>query len=169
MVILAPVHLLWINLVTDGLPAIALALDPPSHDVMTVPPREPKAPIFSLDWGLRLSTLSLLICFITLGVFYYIYEADPYRARATAFTMLVMLELSKAFILRARYRIGILDNPYLIGAVVLSFLLQLVIIYLPVFQLPLKTAPLALSEWGLIAGGLALQWALAYPIIRTAK
>ena len=169
MVILAPVHLLWINLVTDGLPAIALALDPPSKDVMTIPPREPKAPIFSLDWGLRLSTLSLLICFITLGAFYYVYEADPYRARATAFTMLVMLELSKAFILRARYRIGILDNPYLIGAVGLSFLLQLAIIYLPIFQLPLKTAPLAMSEWGLIAGGLALQWVLAYPIIRTAK
>jgi Ca2+-transporting ATPase len=136
---------------------------------MMRPPRSPHEPIFSLGWTVRLSLISLLISLITLGVFGHFYATDPYLARASAFTALVVLELSKAFLLRVKYQVGLFSNFYLLAAVGISLLLQVAVLYAPVFHLPLQTTFLGWEVWSVIGIGLALQWAIGYPIIRSAR
>lgn len=169
VVILAPIHLLWINLVTDGLPAIALAMDPVSPGAMERPPRDPRAHFLSRGWVVKLCMISVVIAVLTLTVFQLFVGEDPYRARVLAFTVLVVLELNKPFILRLPYRIPILSNPFLLLAVGSSFLLQLIVLYIPWFHLPMKTVSLGLSEWGWIAGAVLVLWGIAAPLIMRTK
>ncbi len=166
LVILAPIHLLWINLITDGLPAVALAMDPISSDAMKQPPRDPKAPFLSRTWLMKLATLSGIIAVIILSLFFWISIEDPMRARTVAFTALVILELSKAFILRLPYRIPMFCNRYLISAVILSLALQVVILYVPFFHEVLKTVPLLFTDWMWILGGVLALWLTASPLMK---
>lgn len=165
LVILAPIHLLWINLVTDGLPAVALAMDPVSPGAMLRPPRDPRAHFLSTSWLVKLCVISVAIAVLTLTIFQMFAAEDPYRARVVAFTTLVVLELNKPFILRLPYQIPMLSNPFLYVAVGSSMLLQLVVLYMPWFHVPMKTAPLTLSEWGWIAGAALILWGIAAPLM----
>ncbi|HWO99712.1 MAG TPA: cation-translocating P-type ATPase [Methylococcus sp.] len=149
---LLPLHLLWINLVTDGLPALALATDPIDPDVLTRPPRPPQAQL--IDRGfLRLTALTgSLTAAVALGAFAYEYYADVglEQARDAAFTALVIAELLRAFGARSAHRtvwqMGLFTNLRLFLIVAASFALQLAIHHIPMLQTLFAIEPITLNQ-----------------------
>lgn len=158
---LLPIQILWVNLVTDGLPALALGVDPGDPDVMQRPPRPPGENIFARGLGRRILTRGLLIGGSTLAVFWLALFSDQglVRARTMAFATLVMAQLIFVFGARSEtrteYEIGFFSNPYLVGAVTLSTLMLVLVIYHPALQGVFQTWPLNWSEWAavLVAAG----------------
>jgi Ca2+-transporting ATPase len=149
---LLPLHLLWINLVTDGLPALALATDPIDPDVLGRPPRNPQADLLNREF-LQLTLLTgFLTASVTLGVFAYEYYIDQSleEARDAAFTALVIAELIRSFGARSNYRtvwqMGLFTNLRLFLIVVASFLLQLAIHHIPMLQALFDIEPITLYE-----------------------
>jgi Ca2+-transporting ATPase len=132
---LLAIQLLWINLVTDGLPALALALEPPEPGVMRRKPRPPGESMLSLWLGARILLQGALIGFTALTAFGIMYMVDPEnvgRARTMAFCVLVYGELLRALAARSATlpltRLGFFTNPYLLGAIAVSALLQLSVV-----------------------------------------
>jgi Ca2+-transporting ATPase len=136
---LLPLHLLWINVVTDGLPALALVVDPAEDDVLQRPPRHPDEPMLGrAEWRFIITT-GLLQATATLAVFVWALSArDLSEARNLAFSVLVFGELFRAFAARSTTRVfwevGAFTNLRLLGVVVVSVLLQLGIHHIPVAQ-----------------------------------
>jgi Ca2+-transporting ATPase len=153
--ILIPVQILWINLVTDGLTALALGLEPAERDVMQRRPRDPDESILTRNAYLIILILGVWLGLLTIYAFSGYYEADIDRARTMAFTGLIIFELYNVLNFRSfrfpLYRIGIFSNPALILAILGSLALQAVVVYVPVFNAFLGTAPLALADWGFLA------------------
>jgi Ca2+-transporting ATPase len=159
---LLPVQILWINLVTDGLPALALAVDPADSDLMRRPPRHPKAPLLSFRRMRAIFVHGLLLALVTiLGFVYtlYIIGGDLERARTITFTILVMAQLFYALTARSDHRsivsLGVLTNKALLAAVAGSALLQVGIILNPWTRTVFDVTPLSAHEW-LLAFGLGL-------------
>lgn len=150
---LLPLHLLWINLVTDGFAALALATDPIDHDVMNRPPRHPQAALLNRDL-LKLTLFTgLLAAGVTLGVFgyeFYIIGNSLQQARDAAFTALVITGLLRAFGARNEQRtiwqIGMFSNMRLFLVVAVSFALQLAIHHVAMFQTLFKMEPITLNQ-----------------------
>ncbi len=159
---LLALHLLWINLVTDGFPALALATDPIDRDVLKRPPRRSQEVLFNRDF-LKLTLFTgLLTAGVTLGVFayelYYINNSIE-QARNAAFTTLVIAELFRAFGARSEQRtiwqLGLFSNMRLFFVVAVSFALLLAIHHVPLFQALFQIAPITLDQCiGWIAVGL---------------
>jgi Ca2+-transporting ATPase len=154
---LLPLHLLWINLVTDGLPALALVREPVDPGAMVKPPRKADEPMLARSEWLLIGATGVLEAAVTLGVFVWALGArDLVTARSLAFSVLVFAELFRAFAARSRERLfleaGVFTNLPLLVVVTLSMLLQLGLLQLPwtreVFQLGALTA----SEIGLAVG-----------------
>ena len=148
---LLPLHLLWINVVTDGLPALALVVDPPEEDVLNRPPRHPDEPILGRQQWQFIFTTGLLQAFATLGVFVWALNArDLVEARNLAFSVLVFGELFRAFAARSTTRllweVGVLTNVKLLGVVVFSVLLQVGIHHIPAAQVVFEIGPLAATD-----------------------
>ena len=151
---LLPLHLLWINVVTDGLPALALVVDPPEVDVLQRPPRHPDEPMLGRAQWLFIITTGLLQAVATLGVFVWALNArDLVEARNLAFSVLVFGELFRAFAARSTTRlfweVGAFTNVRLFGVVVLSILLQLGIHHMPLAQAMFAIGPLTAADCGL--------------------
>jgi Ca2+-transporting ATPase len=151
-----PPQILMMNLVTDGLPALALGVEPANPRIMERPPRDPKEDILEPMLP-NIVMCGFLICFGTLLVFSQYYANNPYNidiARTAAFTTIVMFELFIAFACRSSSRTlleaGIFSNPSLLLANASSVLLQLAVIYLPPLQTVFKTVPLSLNDWVII-------------------
>lgn len=151
---LLPVQLLWINLVTDGLPALALALEPPEPDVMGKKPRDRHESLLSASTGLIIVLQGLLVGGAALAAFAIIgrqHSGDLERARTTAFCVLVYSELFRAFAARSRrftcLELGLLTNPYLFGAVAISALLQLSVVALPFNRAVFQTVAYPVHDW----------------------
>ncbi|WP_020563061.1 cation-translocating P-type ATPase [Methylosarcina fibrata] len=149
---LLPLHLLWINLVTDGLPALALATDPIDPDVLNRPPRHSQETLFNWNF-LKLTLLTgLLTAGVTLGVFAYELYIDNSleQARDAAFTALVIAELLRAFGARSEQRtiwqIGLFSNLRLFLIVAVSFALQLAIHHVPMLQKLFQIEPVTLNQ-----------------------
>ncbi len=160
--LLAPIQLLWINLVTDGLPALALGVDPVPKDVMDRPPRPPKESPLNREMaavvigvGFLMAVAGLLAFQLQVGDQTNLSEELIQRGRTTVFTFIVVFELLFVFSIRSLrdplHRSAPFSNRWLLAAVVASFFLQLSVIYIPTLQIPFKTAPLGLSDWALIA------------------
>jgi Cation transport ATPase len=153
---LVPMQILWMNLVTDGLPAIALGVDPVDPDVMTRKPRRPKEGVFSRGLGLKIASQGVFIGLCTIAAFLIslFLHADITRARTVAFTSLVMAQLFYVFHCRSEYRsiveINLWSNPYLIGAVLVSSAMQLSVIYWPAVQGIFHTTALGGVDWLLV-------------------
>ena len=156
---LLPVHILWINLVTDSLPAMALVVEPAAISIMRRAPRHPKAAI--LD-GSRIVLMLAQGCFIatiTIGVFIYLLyglNTGLDQARTAAFTVLVVAHLVHAFNCRSNeesvFTLGLLTNKPLLWAVGGSILLHIVILLNVPAREMLRAAPLAWENWALILG-----------------
>ncbi|MDD4568312.1 MAG: cation-translocating P-type ATPase, partial [Methanoculleus chikugoensis] len=170
--ILIPVQILWINLVTDGLTALALGLEPAERDVMQRRPRDPQEAILTRNAYLVILILGIWLGLLTIYVFLGLYEVDLDRARTMAFTGLIVFELYNVLNFRSfrfpLHRIGFFSNPALLLAILGSLALQALVVYVPVFNVFLGTAPLTLADWGLLAllGLPVLLAGEAYKILR---
>jgi P-type Ca2+ transporter type 2C len=163
-------QLLWINLVTDGPPALALGIDPKEPDVMERQPRQRGTGVLTTGDWLRLAGIGLVMMIGTLAVLDAYYPGglftlfgsgerpnatDEAYSRTMAFTTLMMFQLFNVFNCRSTWRSafsGFFDNQWLIGAVILSLLAHLLVIYVPVLQTAFHTVPLILVDWLVIAG-----------------
>ncbi|NYZ79389.1 cation transporting ATPase C-terminal domain-containing protein [Candidatus Micrarchaeota archaeon] len=144
------------NLVTDGLPALALGVEPTNPKIMERPPRNPKEDILKPMMP-DIVMVGFLTCLGTLLVFSQYYANNPANldiARTAAFTTIVMFELFVAFACRSSSRTlveaGVFSNPSLVLAVASSVVLQLAAIYLAPLQAIFKTVPLSLDDWVII-------------------
>src|SRR5438309_1081724 len=149
----APVQLLWINLVTDGLPALALGVDPYPTDIMDRPPRNPREGVLSRDILFLIFVVSAILTVGTLGVFFLELQegADAVRARTVAFTTIVFFELFLVFSMRSPrqtiWQIGLFTNTKLILAVLASMALQVAVIYTPYLHDVFETEALSPLDW----------------------
>jgi len=154
---LLPIQILWMNLVTDGIPALALAVDPKAPDLMTRPPRRPEARL--LDGGrlLAISGEGLMLGLIALGAFgYSLYglhqELD--QARTVAFTVLVVAQLVHVFNCRSErlslFQLGVGTNRALVWAFVLSLVVQVAVLTVPAAAPIFKVVPLPMEDWALM-------------------
>ncbi|MGQ4668577.1 calcium-translocating P-type ATPase, SERCA-type, partial [Metabacillus halosaccharovorans] len=145
---LVPIQILWVNLVTDGLPAMALGLDKPEGDLMNRKPRHPKEGVFARGLGWKVISRGFLIGIVTLAAFMIVYYRNPddlAYAQTIAFATLVMAQLIHVFDCRSEKSIferNPFGNMYLIGAVISSILLMLVVIYYPPLQPIFHTLPI---------------------------
>ncbi len=147
---LLPIHLLWINLVTDGLPALALSAEPAEGNVMNRPPRHPKESIFSHGLGAHAIWVGLLMGGIVLFVQAWSIRTEHAHWQTMVFTVLCLTQLGHVLAIRSEkeslFKIGLFSNKYLLGAVILTFILQMATIYVPVLNPIFKTEPLSPGE-----------------------
>jgi Ca2+-transporting ATPase len=149
---LLPLHLLWINLVTDGLPALALVTDPIEPDVLVRPPRHPQTPLFDRELLTLTALTGGLTAATALAAFGWALHAggDLRDARDGAFTVLVVAELFRSFGARSRTRavwqVGLLSNLRLAAIVAASYLLQLAIHHTPALQALFEIEPVSLGQ-----------------------
>jgi Ca2+-transporting ATPase len=148
---LLPLHLLWMNLVTDGLPALALVLDPPDPDVLRRPPRPPEEPMLGAVQWRQVAISGALQAAVGLGVFLWaLRDGDVTGARNLAFSTVVMSELLRAFAARSPDRVfwavGAASNGILLAVVALSALVQLALHHVPAMQALFDMRPLSGEE-----------------------
>ncbi|SHI63556.1 Ca2+-transporting ATPase [Hymenobacter daecheongensis DSM 21074] len=150
---LLAIHVLWINLVTDGLPGLALAYEPSEPNSMRRPPIDPRQTIFADGLGWFILAVGLLIAGLTVGMQAWAIGRGLPRWQTMAFTVLCFSQLGLSLAIRSRresvFSIGLLSNKALLGAVVLTVVLHLLIVYTPFFNRLFHTQPLTLAELGL--------------------
>jgi Ca2+-transporting ATPase len=175
---LVPIQLLWINLVTDGLPALALSLEKPEPGIMKRRPRSPKEPMLSVRSGLILLLQGALVGGVALLAFGVVYlshrnsEEAVGRARTMGFCVLVFAELLRALAARSQTltvaQLGFFSNPVLLGTIGVSFLLQLSVVMLPFARPVFETVQHFGWEWAVLLG-LALVPATVIEAIKVLK
>jgi Ca2+-transporting ATPase len=159
---LSAIQILWINLVTDGLPALALGMEPPERDIMSRAPRSPREAVITTKHGLLILFHGALIASVAGLGFWLTYQGDEThlaRARTVAFCVTAFSQLFFAIGCRSQRftmpELGLLSNPYLFGAIVISGLLQLSVVTLPIAQPVFDVETHLVWEW-LLIGALAL-------------
>jgi Ca2+-transporting ATPase len=147
---LLPIQILWINLVTDGLPGLALSMEPEERGIMRRPPRPPKEPIFSHGLGWHMLWIGLLIGALSIGAQAWSYHSGSPHWQTMVFNVLTFAQLFHVLAIRSEreslFRIGLMSNRALLGAVVLTFVLQFLVTYLPALQAVFSTQALTLQE-----------------------
>ncbi len=151
-----PVQVLWVNLVTDGLPAMALGIDPKDQYIMQRPPRSPGESAFSRGLSKKILARGFQIGVSSLAVFAfaYFYRQDLVLARTMSLTTLVFCQMFHVFDCRSEiqtvfeYNLG--TNRYLVLAVLCSILMQVTLIYHPILQTVFSTKPIMAFDWGII-------------------
>jgi Ca2+-transporting ATPase len=147
---LLPVHILWINLITDGLPGLALAAEPPEKGAMRRPPRPPGESIFARGMWQHILAIGLIMAGVCLATqAYSIHLALPHW-QTMVFTVLTLSQMGNVLAIRSEreslFRQGLFTNLPLCGAVLLTFGLQMATIYVPVLNPIFRTAPLTMPE-----------------------
>lgn len=152
-----PIQLLWINLVTDSFPALALGVEKGDEDIMEQPPRDPNEPILNRDAIIQVLTLAVGITVGTLIAYYYAlghFDRHIESARTVAFATMITAELTKVFSIRSPkytvFHIGFFSNPTLVKAVAFAFILMFIVIYVPFVQPLFQTITLGLEHWAVI-------------------
>jgi Ca2+-transporting ATPase len=147
---LLPIHILWINLMTDALPALALSVEPEESDVMKRLPRHPKESIFAHGLGFYCLWVGLLMAGITIFTQAWSIKTGHYHWQTMVFTVLCLSQFGNALAVRSEkeslFKIGLLSNKPLLGAIILSFIFQMATIYVPFLNPVFKTKPLYLDE-----------------------
>jgi len=146
---LLAIHILWINLVSDGLPGLALAYEKPESDIMKIPPRSPLENIFSAKTAFRILRIGFLLGLVTVGTQAWAMNNNVAGWQTMAFTVLCFSQMGLAMAFRSRnsvFTAGLFTNWRMIGAISATFILQLMIIYIPQLNVIFKTQPLSLQE-----------------------
>jgi Ca2+-transporting ATPase len=156
---LLPIHILWVNLITDSLPALSLGVDPTDHSVMKEEPRNPDEGLFSKKFAIYLITNGLLIGVLTLVAFNIgqsIYSNSLVHSQTIAFLVLSLSQLFFSLSIRSTKKsilsIGLFSNRYLIGSIILGIFIQFIITSIPALAELFKVFALSASDWGLIIG-----------------
>jgi Ca2+-transporting ATPase len=172
---LLPLQILWMNLVTDGLPALALGVEPSERDTMRRPPHPPAEGIFSRGMGRDIIWIGLIMGVVSLGVGYGYWQAGRANWRTMVFTVLTLSQMSLALAVRSErdsfFSLGLLSNKALLGAVSSTLVLQLAVVYVPFLQATFETTALTgqdlvlgLALSSLIFWGVELKkWRLKQP------
>ncbi len=146
---LLAIHILWINLVSDGLPGLALAYEKPESNIMKIPPRSPKENIFSPGTAFRILRIGFLLGLVTVGTQAWAMNNNIAHWQTMAFTVLCFSQMGLAMAFRSRFSVitaGVFTNWRMIGAISMTFILQLMLIYIPQLNIIFKTQPLSLRE-----------------------
>lgn len=147
---LLPIHILWINLVTDGLPGLALAGEKAERDIMKRPPRKTNESLFAEGIGYHILWVGLLMAGVTLGTQAWALQNGDTHWQTMVFTVLSLSQLGHVLAIRSDrvflYKQGLFSNLPMLGAILLTFFLQLAVIYLPFANSVLKTQPLTFNE-----------------------
>ncbi len=154
---LLPIQILWINLVTDGLPGLALTVEPAETGAMRRPPYRPDESVFSRGAGTQILWVGALMGVVSLLVGLLAWMRDPELPWQTMiFTTLTIAQMGNALALRSRreslFTIGLLSNKFMLGAVLLTFFLQLLIIYVPFLQSFFRTEALTAGQLAISLG-----------------
>lgn len=154
---LLPIHILWVNLITDSFPALSLGVDPGDKGVMNDPPRDPKENLFSGRFGVLLAINGAIMGALTLVAFRvgeHLYPDSLMHAQTMAFVVLAVSQLFYSLSVRnpkkTLFEIGPLTNKYLLGAICLGILLQLAIISIPPIAEIFKVFTLTSRDWGFV-------------------
>jgi len=152
---LRPIQLLWLNLVSDGAPALALGLEEGDPDTMKQPPRPPKEPVINFDMAIGIAVVSIVDAIAIIGSFYFVglenYPDSLAHAQTIAFVTLCTSELIRAYTSRSEYHsiftIGVFSNKWMNLAAGFSFALVLLVVYVPFLQPFFGTETITLIDW----------------------
>ena len=162
---LLAIHILWVNLVTDGLPGLALASEPSEPDIMKRPPRHPKESVFAGGMAIHILWVGFFMGSVTLGMQAWAIHHENTNWQTMTFTVLCFSQLGHVMAIRSGkesiFKIGVFSNKPMLGALLITFTLQLIIIYVPFFNEIFKTQPLSWIELGMTLGvSSAVFWAV---------
>lgn len=147
---LLPIHILWVNLVTDGLPGLALALEPEERSIMQRRPRHPQESIFAHGLWQHAVWVGILTAAATLGTLAWAYHTGHAHWQSMAFTVLTFTQMGHVMAIRSEreslFTLGLKSNLALLGAVALTLVLQLCTLYVPLLNRIFKTEPLSWEE-----------------------
>lgn len=167
---LLPIQLLWLNLVTDSFPALALGVEKGEADIMYEPPRDPNEPILDKEIVITVAIQSIAITLATLGAYlfglnhYGMTEEGLMYARTMAFATLILCELLRSYSARSinftLFQIGVFSNKTLVKATLLSFGLMLLVMYVPFLEELFKLKDLGTMAWAVVIGASLLPFVL---------
>jgi Ca2+-transporting ATPase len=147
---LQPIHILWINLLTDGLPALALSMEPEESDLMKRPPRHPRESIFAHGLGIHAVWVGLIMAAVVLSLQAWAIHIGDTLWQTIVFTVLCFLQLGHVMAIRSErqslFTQGILTNKPLLARVAVTIFLQFLTIYVPALNPVYKTQPLSAME-----------------------
>jgi Ca2+-transporting ATPase len=147
---LLPLQILWINLVTDGLPGLAMTVEAAEPNIMARPPFHPKENIFGRGMGRDIIWIGLILAAVSLGMGYWAWNSGNPAWQTMIFTTVTLSQMGNAMALRSDreslFKLGLFSNKLLLGSVVLTVILQMAVIYLPFLQGIFKTQALSMSD-----------------------
>ncbi|NLC76512.1 MAG: calcium-translocating P-type ATPase, SERCA-type [Clostridia bacterium] len=155
---LTPIQILWLNLVTDGLPALALGVEPPEKDIMNRPPRSSREGVFAGGMGISILYQGAIIGLLALGAYWLAlsWGRSLVEAHTMAFLTMALSQLVHSFNARSLehsiFSLGVATNRYLVYAFFASLLLQLAVVFVPFLQGVFGTALLGSQDWALVIG-----------------
>ncbi|MBL6965732.1 MAG: cation-translocating P-type ATPase [Anaerolineales bacterium] len=153
---LTALQILWVNLVTDGLPGLALGVEPAEKNTMQRPPYAPNESVFSRGMGRHIAWVGLLMGLVPLGVGLWAWSASLASWQTLLFTTLTLSQMGHALAIRSGrdslFKIGLLSNKPMLGAVLLTFFLQIAVTYWGPLQTLFDTRPLTLFEFSIALG-----------------
>ncbi len=155
---LSATMLLWVNVVTDGLPAIALGLDPAGKDIMKQSPKQFQTDIVSKRMWLDMVIFGILMTVVVLFIYWINLPAGVEEAKAAAFTTLVVLEMVRLFLIRSEFKTKFWSNHWLLLAVIGTIVLQVVLIYVPWIAQLFEIRHFDSINWLYISVGSILMW-----------
>ena len=160
---LFPVQILWINLITDGMPALALAIDPSRPDIMKRKPKKKSESIINKKLALLISGIGIEKAIILLATFFLVFPLGMDKARTALFTGFIIYEFVRIGVIRYNEKLNSIkdwiENKLLVYSLILSFTLQLIILYTPL-GLYFNVVPLGIYEWLILLGGTVIGFIL---------
>ena len=149
---LLPIHILWINLVTDGLPGLALSAEPAEKAIMKRPPRPPEESVFARGMWQQIVWIGLLMAGVTLFAQAWYMDAETAKWQTMAFTVLTLSQMGNVLAIRSDreslFSLGLFSNRFLLGAVLVTFALQMAVVYVPALNPIFRTVPLDFADLG---------------------
>ncbi len=163
--VLSATMLLWINVITDGIPAIALGLDPAEKDILKKNAKAFQKAIIEKRLWIDMMIFGVLLTVAVLGIYLIDLDRGAEAAQGAAFTAIVFFELIYIFIIRSRYRTSFFSNPQLLLAIAIALILQISIVYIPFLAKVFAISAINLADWLYIVLFSAVIW-IAFRIIQ---